>query len=372
MRSDAHEDPEQLRSAEKHGAARVVRPAGGAGLAARDRSAWSISGPWQVVQTEPVVAVVIPCYRVRKHVLGVIARTPSIVRRIVCVDDCCPEQSGQFISEQCDDPRVVVIRHDENAGVGGAMVTGYRAALADGADIVVKIDGDGQMDPALIPRFLYPILAGMADYTKGNRFYRPESLVGMPAIRLAANAALSFLAKISTGYWRTFDPTNGYTAIHATALRLLPLDKVAPRYFFETDMLFRLGIARAVVFDVPMDAEYGDEISNLSPSRVLGAFMKGHARNAFKRFVYNYLVRDFSVASVLVLLGVPLMLAGGLFGIAHWIESIRTGVPASSGTVMLAALPVVIGIQAILAALSYDISNVPTVSLQRLMDGQPG
>jgi glycosyltransferase involved in cell wall biosynthesis len=251
------------------------------------------------------------------------------------------------------------------------MVTGYQAALAAGADVVIKVDGDGQMDPALIPRFIQPIADGIADYAKGNRFYRPESLHSMPLVRLVGNALLSFVAKASTGYWRVFDPTNGYTAIHATALRLIPLEKISRRYFFETDMLFRLGIVRAVVCDVPMDAVYAGEQSSLSPRRVTLSFVKGHAINFMKRFVYTYLLRDFSVASVLVLAGLPLMVGGILFGLLHWMQSIQTGVPASSGTVMLAALPTVVGFQALLAALSYDISSVPTLPLQRLVRGDP-
>jgi hypothetical protein len=185
------------------------------------------------------IAVVIPCYRVREQVLDVIRRIPSNVSLIVCVDDQCPDGSGRWLTEECRDPRVRVITHEENQGVGGAMVTGYQAALAAGADVVIKVDGDGQMDPALIPRFIQPIADGIADYAKGNRFYRPESLHSMPLVRLVGNALLSFVAKASTGYWRVFDPTNGYTAIHATALRLIPLEKISRRYFFETDMLYR-------------------------------------------------------------------------------------------------------------------------------------
>ena len=318
------------------------------------------------------VAVVIPCYRVREHVLAVIERIPQSVASIICVDDGCPDGSGPWIAANCHDSRVQVIMHERNQGVGGAMTTGYRAAIAAGVDVVVKIDGDGQMDPALIPRFVGPIADGLADYTKGNRFYRPESLASMPILRLVANAVLSFMAKASTGYWRVFDPTNGFTAIHMAALRLVPLEKLSPRYFFETDLLFRLSTIRAVVFDVPMDAVYGEEASNLSPSRVLIPFLRGHIRNSAKRFVYSYLIRDFSVASVLVLAGVPMIVAGATFGAIRWAHSIATGAPASAGTVMLATLPIVIGSQALLTALSYDIAASPTVPLQRLVDPRVG
>jgi dolichol-phosphate mannosyltransferase len=178
------------------------------------------------------------------------------------------------------------------------------------------------------------------------------------------------MTKLSTGYWQVFDPTNGYTAIHADALRAIPLDKLANRYFFESDLLFRLGTIRAVVRDVPMPARYADEQSNLSIPKVLGPFLAGHLRSTVKRFTYSYLLRDFNVASVLVIVGAPSILAGILFGSYHWVEGIRSGVPASSGTVMLAALPIVLGLQMLLGALSLDVASSPTVPLQSLMRGK--
>ena len=274
------------------------------------------------------IAVAIPCYKVTQHVLGVIAAIGPEVEAIYAVDDACPEGSGRFIEQHNRDARVRVLYHPENRGVGGAVMTAYQAALADGVDIVVKIDGDGQMDPALIPKFVRPILRGRADYTKGNRFYRPESLRGMPRIRLFGNAALSFVTKLSSGYWPIMDPTNGYTAIHAAALRRLPLEKLERRYFFESDMLYRLNTIRAVVQDVPMDAVYADERSNLRVSSVLPEFMRKHVQRFFKRYVYLYLLRDFNLGSLYSLLGVALCVLGVLFGGWHWLRSLSTGAPA--------------------------------------------
>jgi dolichol-phosphate mannosyltransferase len=307
----------------------------------------------------PKIAVVIPCYRVVKHILQVLGGIPAFVDLIICVDDCCPDKSGQFIASKVADPRVRVIFNPVNLGVGGAMIAGYRAAMQLGADIVVKIDGDGQMDPALIARFVAPIVRGNADYAKGNRFYRPESLSRMPVIRLFGNAVLSFMSKMSTGYWNLFDPTNGYTAIHTAALRQLPLDKISERYFFESDLLFRLSTVRAVVVDVPMDARYEDEKSNLSISRIVGPFIGGHLRNTLKRLVYSYFLRDFNFASLHWLLG-PILLAFGIgFGAYEWSQSLQTGVTASAGTVMLSALPIIVGLQMVLSAFNFDVANVP-------------
>jgi glycosyltransferase involved in cell wall biosynthesis len=315
--------------------------------------------------TVPSVAVVIPCYRVSGQVQDVIARIGPEVRHIFVIDDACPDRTGEFVEQHCTDARVTVIRHSENQGVGGAMVTGYRAALASGADIVVKIDGDGQMDPALIPRFISALAQGQADYTKGNRFYDLESLRTMPRIRLLGNAVLSLVNKISSGYWDVMDPTNGYTAIHRTVLSHLPLAKIDRGYFFESDMLLRLYTLRAVVRDVPMTAHYGDETSNLRVGRILFTFPWKYLRAACKRVFYSYFLRDFN-AGTLQLLGAALIGgAGALYGAAKWTLSIRSGVAATSGEVMIAALPVLVGVQFLLGALQFDIQNVPRDPLQQ-------
>lgn len=311
------------------------------------------------------IAVVIPSYRVRAHILEVIAGLGPEIFRIYVVDDCCPEQSGQLVTDQCRDQRVRVLYHEANAGVGGATLSGYRAALEDGVDVVVKIDGDGQMDPKFIAPLVRPILQGDADYCKGNRFYDPTGLMQMPAIRLLGNACLSFLTKLSSGYWNVFDPTNGFTAISAKVLARLPLEKIEKRYFFESDMLFRLNTIRALVVDVPMPAQYGEESSSLSILKVIPEFLLKHGRNFFKRLFYNYYLRDFSVASIEILLGTASLTFGTLFGLDKWHQSHVTRIPVTSGTVMLAALPVIIGVQLVLAFINYDVQNVPREPLAK-------
>ena len=313
------------------------------------------------------IAVAIPCYKVTRHVLEVIAAIGPEVEAIYAVDDACPEQSGQFIEANNRDRRVRVLFHAENKGVGGAIVTAYKAAIADGMDIVVKVDGDGQMDPRLLPQFVRPLLSGEADYTKGNRFFRPESVQGMPPVRLFGNAALSFITKLSCGYWNVMDPTNGYTAARTCVLAELPLDKLEQRYFFETDMLFRLNTLRAVVRDIPMDAIYGDEQSNLKIGTVLPEFLRKHTSRLWRRLVYSYLLRDFNAGSVCGIFGVLLLLLGGVFGLWHWISGNLSAHPATSGTVMLAAMPVLVGIQLLVAFLQYDVSSVPTEPLSRVL-----
>ncbi len=308
------------------------------------------------------VAVVIPSYRVKRHILKVIDQIGPEVNTIYVVDDHCPEGSGDFVREHCSDPRVAVKLNHTNLGVGGAVMTGYKAALEDGIDIVVKVDGDGQMDPRLIPRFIKPIIEGRSDYTKGNRFFNLNQVRGMPALRLFGNAVLSFLNKLSSGYWDIFDPTNGYTAIHSDILRELPLDKISERYFFESDMLFRLNLLKAVVTDIPMDAKYADEVSNLKIPKVIGEFLLKHIRNLGKRIFYNYYLRDMSLASLELPLGLVLFTFGTVFGLTQWLSSAASNVITPAGTVMLSALPTLMGLQLILAFLAFDISSVPRVS----------
>jgi glycosyltransferase involved in cell wall biosynthesis len=305
------------------------------------------------------IAVVIPCYRVREHILEVIAKIGEACWRIYVVDDACPEKTGQLLAEQCHDPRLRILRHEQNLGVGGAMKTGYHQAIKDGAQIIVKIDGDGQLDPSLIPDFVTPLIAGQADYAKGNRFYDLESLHGMPAIRIFGNAALSFFSKLSTGYWDIFDPTNGYTAIRAEIAAKLPLSKISQRYFFESDLLFRLNTLRAVVVDIPMDARYAGETSNLHIRSIIGEFLGKHMRNFGKRIFYNYFLRDMSLASLELVAGLSLIAFGVSFGLYHWHQSIEAGTATPAGTVMLAALPVMLGLQFLLAFFGHDIASVP-------------
>lgn len=309
--------------------------------------------------TSPHICAVIPCYKVKAHILSVISRIGSEVTGIYVVDDCCPESSSDLVRELCTDSRVHVICNEKNQGVGGAVMAGYRAAIADGAEIIVKIDGDGQMDPKLLPRFVNPILQGQADYTKGNRFYDLTNIARMPAARLFGNALLSFMTKLSTGYWNIFDPTNGFTAIHARVASHLPMERISKRYFFETDMLFRLNSIRAVVVDIPMDSVYGEEQSNLKISGVIPEFLRKHLQNLLKRIVYNYFLRDMTLASVELVVGCGLLLFGVVFGSIQWAQGIRQHTPAPFGTIMLSALPVLIGLQFVLAFLGYDISNVP-------------
>lgn len=309
------------------------------------------------------ISVVIPCYKVKQHIVDVISQIGPDVSRIYVVDDQCPEQSGKWVESNCNDPRIKLIFNEQNLGVGGAVMAGYRAAIEENMDIAVKVDGDGQMNPSLIPLFIKPIISEQADYTKGNRFYNPETLASMPKVRLIGNSILSFLSKFSSGYWDIFDPTNGYTAIHLRTCKQLPFQKISNRYFFESDILYHLNLIQAKVMDIPMEAKYGDEVSNLEIRKIIGEFFSKHLRNFGRRIFYSYFLRDFSAASLELVAGALLIAFGMLFGVFSWTTSALHETPTTAGTVMLAAMPILVGIQLLLSFLSYDIARTPRTSL---------
>lgn len=303
------------------------------------------------------VAVVIPAYRVASQVAAVIAGIPPEVRHVIVVDDASPDQLRQVLAAIAD-PRLVVLTHDVNRGVGGATKTGMRKALELGADIVVKVDGDGQMDPALIPLFVEPIASGDADLTKGNRFYDLAFISSMPPVRRLGNLALSFLVKLASGYWSVFDPCNGYVAVRA---RLLSgaLDRLEERYFFEISLLCEMYFAKCVLRDIPMKPVYTGGPSSLSPLGSLFEFAPRLIVRSAHRLLTRYFVRDFDVVSVFVLGGIPSLIFGIAWSAYHWIQSIRLQVVASTGTVVIGMLAIVLGFQLLLQAIVLDVGNEP-------------
>ncbi len=304
------------------------------------------------------IAVVIPSYKVSKHILEVINDIPEFVNHIIVIDDKCPQNSGK-IAESSYDKRVIVCYHEANQGVGGAVVTGYKKAMELGAEIVVKIDGDGQMDVNYMQQLVQPLLDGKADYAKGNRFTDFKALRQMPKIRLFGNSGLSFLVKASSGYWNVMDPTNGYTAINKHALEELDLDSLARRYFFESDMLINLNIENAVVVDVDIPAKYGDEESSLSVTKTLFGFPPKLFKGLYKRIFLKYFVYDFNMLSLYLVMGLPMVLFGTIWGSIKWIEAIINNIETSTGTVMLAVLPIILGTQFLLQAIQIDMHNIP-------------
>lgn len=202
------------------------------------------------------VAVVIPAFNEERAVAAAVESVPEFVDRIVVVDDASTDATSARASD-AGDSTAMIVRHAENRGVGAAIVTGYRAALADRCDVVAVMAGDGQMDPADLPSLLDPIADDAADYVKGNRFMHPEVWTAMPPARIVGNLVLSAATRVTSGYRHVFDSQCGYTAIHARALRAIDLDGLFPRYGYPNDLLSRLHVADMRVVDVPVRPIYG-------------------------------------------------------------------------------------------------------------------
>ncbi len=315
------------------------------------------------------IAAVIPAYRVADQIESVLRGLPADLRHIIVVDDASPDDTSERVQNLANgDTRIVLVRHTHNQGVGGAMLSGFRKALELGAQVIVKIDGDGQMDPAYIPALVKPLIEGRADYAKGNRFRDLDALRHMPLVRRIGNLGLSFLTKAATGYWNCFDPANGFFAIRAEILTKLPLERLDRRYFFETSMLAHLYLLDAFVLDVPIPARYRGERSSLSIWRVLGEFPFKLLGTFLRRILLKYYLYDFSMMSVYLLTGLPLLLFGLIFGSLKWIQYARLGVAAPTGTVILPTLALILGIQILLSAIEIDMHAAPKSPLCQPLD----
>ncbi len=241
------------------------------------------------------IAVVIPAYNEQDFIQSVLSGIPHFVDAIVVVDDASHDETAKRVRETAD-VRVRLLANATNAGVGAATVRGYREALELQSDVLVKVDGDGQMPLEYLGALLDPVVGGGYDYAKGNRFSDRAALRAMPKRRLAGNIALTFLSKLASGYWHIVDPQNGFTAVSADALRTLDLNRLHPRYFFEDDMLIQLNARHARVKDVPMPAVYGVEESHLRISFVMITFPWLFLGRFVRRIYEKHFLRAASLA----------------------------------------------------------------------------
>lgn len=304
------------------------------------------------------IAVVIPAYNVANQICRVLKGIPDFIDEIIAVDDASTDGTARALLG-VEDHRITVLHHPANLGVGGAMVTGFRLALDSGAEIVVKMDGDDQMDPQYLPQLLDPIVTGHCGCAKGNRFLDGDQLSDMPRIRLIGNYVLTFLIKLVTGYWHVFDPTNGFVAIDANLLRRMPLGRLARRYFFEGDMLVHLNVLNAKVRDVAIPAQYGDERSSMRLSHIMATFPLYMLRRFWYRIYQKHVLRQFSPVALFWVLGSLLLMWGTAFGALTWARSAYSGHVATTGTVMLSVLPFFLGFQLALQAVLIEIQESP-------------
>lgn len=310
------------------------------------------------------ITAVIPAYKIEKEIKETLACIPDYIGEIIVVDDASPDKTSEIVKEiQAKDTRITLIRHTKNQGVGGAMLTGFKKALKGNAQVIIKIDGDGQMSGYDPRPLLTPLILGQADYVKGNRFRDFNALKSMPIIRQIGNIGLGFLVKAATGYWDCFDPTNGFFAIRREVLEILPIEKVHKSYFFETSMLGELYLISALIREIPYPAVYGNEVSNLSVRKTLFEFPPKLAYLFFRRILVKSFLFDFSMQSIYLLTGIPMILFSLIFGIIKWIKYANLGISAPTGTIMIPVILLMLGFQLLLAAVNIDLHAVPKKAL---------
>lgn len=304
------------------------------------------------------IAVIIPCYKVEAHIKNVIDMIPEYVDTVVAVNDCSPDNTKTVLKEIVKvNPKLVVIQHDVNQGVGGAMITGFKACIEKNIDIIVKVDGDGQMDMSFMPQLIDAVIDSKYDYSKGDRVRNRKMLEKMPAVRRFGNLGLTFLIRIASGYWKISDPTNGYLCITLPTLKKLDLSRLSKRFFFESSLITELYFTGAKIKDVQMPSIYGDEKSNLSVWKALFSFpaklMKAHLR----RLRMQYFIDDFNISSVYLAIGFPMFLFGLVFGLVKWIHYAKIGISAPTGTIIISLITIIMGFQLILSFIQNDMSN---------------
>ena len=307
------------------------------------------------------VAVIIPYYKASSHIAKVIGKIPSLVNTIVIVDDASPDKLPveELQSIKKADQELVILRNEVNLGVGGATKKGFLYALEKEIAIVVKIDADDQMDLNYLPEMLDLLVNNKAQMVKGNRFKFTKTLNKMPLVRRMGNLGISFLAKMATGYWNNFDPTNGYFALKTKILKDIDFQNLSNRYFFETSLLSELYFNEIKIKDVAMPPIYGDEKSNMKVWSMPFYFLLNLIKLFVKRIIKSYFLFDFNIGSVYLLFGSILFFFGIIFGGINWYNYAKINTQTPTGTIMIASLTLILGFQLLLQFLQYDIFKAP-------------
>jgi glycosyltransferase involved in cell wall biosynthesis len=302
------------------------------------------------------IGVVIRAYNEERQIEMVLRTLPEFVDSIIVVDDC----SKDATAARCEalkptfGERLTVIRHEHNTGVGGATVTGLRAALTMDLDTVVVIDGDGQMDPADVPAILEPLVSGRADFVKGNRLFSGQAWQKTPKVRYLGNAMLSLLTKVASGYWHVADSQAGYTAISKRALASIDLNRLHPRYAYENSMLIQLNIGNWRVEDVHLEPRYGiGEKSSMRIIKVIPDIASVLVKGFLSRMFEKYVIRDFHPLVFFYAIGTILVVIGFALGLLEVFHRVVNGQVASA-SVVLVALLIISGLQLLLFAMWFD------------------
>jgi glycosyltransferase involved in cell wall biosynthesis len=307
------------------------------------------------------IAVVIPFYNATNEILLVISKLPDYIESVIIVDDQSPTPLPKEDIKNLapSNTTIYFLENPKNLGVGGATKRGFEEAIKIGAEIIIKVDADDQMDLTYLPNLLDPLITNKCDVAKGNRFRDLKALRAMPIVRRIGNLSLSFLIKSATGYWHNFDPTNGFLALKTEVVKKLDFSKLANRYYFETSLLSQLYFEKAAIKDVAMPAIYGQEKSSMKIWQMPFVFGARLTNTFIKRIVKEYFLYDFNIGSVYLLFGFPLFIFGLIFGVSEWIYYASINTFAPTGTIMIVTLSIILGFQLILQAIQYDIINAP-------------
>ena len=307
------------------------------------------------------VIVVVPAYNEAKLIDRVLDTMPAFVDRVIVVDDASTDVTGELLlaARARFGPRLMVIRHERNGGVGAAIVTGYRAALQEGPEtgLVAVMAGDAQMDPEDLPRLHVPLVLDQADYTKGNRLFTGEAWQIIPRHRYLGNAVLSFLTKIASGYWHVADSQSGYTVIQMQALRVLQLERLYRRYGFPNHLLVELNNYNFRVRDVPIRPVYNiGETSGMRIPAVIPTLGWLLIKCYFWRMKEKYIIRDFHPLIFFLVFGLFLTFGGLALGIVLLVLRYHTGA-LSPNAVIFDAFCTIMGMQMLFFAMWMDMEH---------------
>ena len=298
------------------------------------------------------IGVVVPAYNEEKLIKDTIETIPDFVDRIYIIDDGSTDNTPNII-KTLKDPRIHLIQHNPNKGLGASIASGYKKALEENMGIVAVMAGDNQMDPNQLPNLIAPIIEGKTDYTKGNRIVSKEYRIGMSKWRFFGNAILSFLTKIATGYWQILDSQNGYTAISKKALERIDLNDIYPYYGYNGDILTKLNIYGFNVIDVDMPARYGTEKSKIKYGRYMFKVSLMLLKNFFGRLKEKYIIRDFHPLVLFYVFGIVSLILGLEQGIEIVYYDFILG-KVSTATAILCALLIISGLQSLFFAMFFD------------------
>lgn len=307
---------------------------------------------------EKKISIVVPAHNEQKLIQKVLKTLPHWIDYIFVIDDCSADATSERVRERMgSDPRIQLIRHEINQGVGAAICSGYKASLKNEVDIAVVMAGDAQMDPDNLESLILPVAEEGVDYTKGNRLFEGRAWEIIPHHRYIGNSILSLLTKIASGYWHIADTQCGYTAISKKAMHAVDLDKVYPRYGMPNDLLVKLNVADCTVRDVPVQPIYNiGEVSGIRISRVVIAISRLLLSCFFRRLIDKYVIRDFHPLVFFYTLGLIAFPAGLISGMYLFLYRLFSG-PVATTSALFSAFLIISGLQFLLFAMWFDMEN---------------